>query len=213
MKNLLALSMMALLLVLMFGCTETNAPVDPQPAPARLSQGSSLHTQSPLLSAELPHWEVDSEPYLGPLQWPLPMPTDMPLNATDVTATVGASIPFSGSVPNADGSFTQVFGSFFVPPAAFPNDTKITLSLDAKALAIHFEPEGMVFSRQTILNWTIIGLGRLPKDPPIHFCYVDNNGMPTEMPNGGVIVDYDHGVIQVQEGVVPHFSRYAFIRW
>ena len=213
MKNLLSLSMIALILVLMFGCSEANAPVGPQSASDKLSPSSPLKMGSPLLSSELPHWVMDCDPFSEPMQWPLPLAIDAPLSATDVTSNAGATIPFASSVPNTDGSLIQVFGTFYVPPVALPNDVKIRLSLDAKTLAIHFEPEGLVFSRESILNWTIMGLGQLPKDPPIRFCYVDSNGIPTEMPNQGVIVDYNQGVIQVTGGVVPHFSRYAFIRW
>ena len=196
MKNLLSLSMIALILVLMVGCSEANSPAGPPP-----------------LSAEFSYLIMDSDPPLEPLQWPLPLPSDMPMIALDIAGNVGATIPFSSTVPNTDGSLIQVSGLFVVPPAALAKDTKITLSLDAKALAIRFEPEGLVFAHRTMLKWTISGLGPLPKDPPIRFCFVDENGIPTEMPNSGVTVDYDRGFIQVKDGAVPHFSRSAFVRW
>jgi hypothetical protein len=156
---------------------------------------------------------MDPKDSVATLAWPFPQPADVPLNQSFITAQAGGSIAFSLGVPAADGKVIYVKGAFIVPQGALANDTNITLSLDAHDMALHFQPEGLLFASETSLNWVIAGLGPIVNDPPIHFCYVDENGRVVEIPSRSLTVDYNLGVIQLEGGPISHFSRYAFIRW
>jgi len=213
MKNVLTLSMIALVFVLMFGCSEFSDPVAPLTGSAKESASSPHELMKPPSDCDIPQWVVDPDESVVPLSWPVPQVSDIILGQSTVSARDGAMIPFTHSLPNADATTTVITGSFIIPPGALAADTTITVTLDAKNLAIRFAPQGLKFACETRLNCTITGLGPLSKDPPIHFCYDDEKGRLVEMASFNLRVDYAGGYIMLEGGWIPHFSRYAFIRW
>ena len=109
---------------------------------------------------------------------------------------------------------------FKVPPKSVSRDCDITMGLDANKLLtdinivdLGFEPSGISFSKPASLSVQGKGLNLagLPANAKPTFYYWDedtNEWVPISFKRSSVNIDL--GMIDLDDGEVPHFSRYAF---
>jgi hypothetical protein len=83
-------------------------------------------------------------------------------------------------------------------------------------LDITFNPHGASFLKPAVLDVEVKGVdvdvaGLKPEDTV--WLYYDDNGTWTQMVAKKVDFKYDQGMIKCANAELPHFSRYAFVRW
>lgn len=81
-------------------------------------------------------------------------------------------------------------------------------------LSMNFGPSPTQFSKPALITVNAAGLDSagIPKDPQkIKLVYIDDNGNIVPTTTKKISIDLKKGEIKIQEGELPHFSRYAFI--
>ena len=105
-----------------------------------------------------------------------------------------------------------------VLPRTVSGDTEFTLSLDDQYLITNvdftFGPHGIIFSKPALLSVEAEGLDLSNIHSDKIDLYYDNpdTGQWEKMKCKEIEVDLEDGEIEVEEGEIPHFSRYA-IGW
>ena len=109
---------------------------------------------------------------------------------------------------------------FKVPPKSVSEDCDITMSLDANKLLteinvidLMFAPSGITFSKYATVSVQGKGLNFavLPANAKPKFYYWNEDlGVWEEVAFKKSLINVDLGMIDLLDGEVPHFSRYAF---
>ena len=134
----------------------------------------------------------------------------------EVTPEAGGVIHYDYSYAAASGQVSMDVQLRFPPGAV---DQTMIVSVDVSTdqltgdLSLDFGPSPTTFNKSALLTFDVQGLtsSELPSDPnAIQFVYKDNNGVYVPMTTKKISIDLKKGQLTVQEGEVPHFSRYGW---
>ena len=134
----------------------------------------------------------------------------------EVTPNSGGVIHYDYSYASAEGKVSLDVQLRFPPGAV---DETMIVSVDVSTdeltgdLSLDFGPSPTTFNLPALLTFTAAGLpsSDLPSDPnTLTFVYKDANGVYVPMSAKKISVDLNKGELKVQEGEVPHFSRYGW---
>ena len=71
----------------------------------------------------------------------------------------------------------------------------------------------MVFNKNLEYTLTYKGIDLTGVDPEtVKFCYIASDGSIVEAENSGIEVHIEDGKIKVKKALIPHFSRYGWVR-
>ncbi len=197
------LTCVAIAAVLFFlgGCSESSTPSNPQNGQniveTETSSSGVASRRAPITFIKLP---ASAEPRIEKYV------------SARISPLLGGTIPIEYSYQKANGGRCSITAKLVVPPLALLHDETITVALDTVNAAVRFEPEGLTFLVPCLLDYSVTGLEAQPLGLAIGLYYVDNNGIPTKMPTGGISVNISAGSLGLRLGVIPHFSRYIFGR-
>jgi len=98
------------------------------------------------------------------------------------------------------------------PAGAFSGSKTITQSHDDATCSTTFGP-AMIFLKSLTFTITYTGINLTNYDPAdIAFAYLNVDGKVMFAANSGITVDKVKKILKVTNAIVPHFSRYGFIR-
>lgn len=116
-----------------------------------------------------------------------------------------------------DGPFGKfkMISSLRVPPHAFPDEEEMlfVVTLDDETTTVTFQPHPYTFFIPLQLNLTYTGIDLSFINPDeIKFAYIAPDGSIELAECDKITVDLDKGEISVKKAVIPHFSRFGFVR-
>ncbi len=135
---------------------------------------------------------------------------------TLITPDKGGKVQFSYSYQAINNSWVGVDLSLTFLPGAVTDSTTITISLVDDALkgdvALDYGPSPTTFLIPAKLDLNTFGLdlSYLPDSSVLKLLYLAQDGSVIVVPTFKIIVNKASGSIQCVDGVIPHFSRYAF---
>jgi hypothetical protein len=93
----------------------------------------------------------------------------------------------------------------------FPEDTEITMNYETETGVITFEPH-MIFNKDAELEakYDGVDLNGIDVDK-VRFVFMNPNGNYETVEVHKVKVKVEHGSLTVNDGHIPHFSRYGFV--
>src|SRR3989339_312703 len=95
---------------------------------------------------------------------------------------------------------------------AFSGAKYITMIVDTEWGYATFSPSS-VFDKDATYNAVFIGLDLSGVDPTnVKFAYLAADGTVEYALNDGITIDLSTGTLGVKNAMIPHFSRYGFIR-
>lgn len=127
----------------------------------------------------------------------------------------GGSISFDSSFVNNEGDTIKICVKLTILPNSFVGLKAIQMIPNVEEGSIQFFPE-MVFDKklQLDLSYTGLDLANLGynQNSQIDFVYQADNGNVEFLSNNGCKVIWNQSKIFVQNALLQHFSRYAFVR-
>ncbi len=127
----------------------------------------------------------------------------------------GGSISFDSSFVNNEGDTIKICVKLTILPNSFIGLKEIQMIPKVEEGSIQFFPE-MVFDKklQLDLSYTGLDLANLGynQNSQIDFVYQADNGNVEFLSNNGCKVIWNQSKIFVQNALLQHFSRYAFVR-
>lgn len=127
----------------------------------------------------------------------------------------GGSISFDSSFVNNEGDTIKICAKLTILPNSFIGLKEIQMIPNVEEGSVQFFPE-MVFDKklQLDLSYTGLDLANLgfSQNSQIDFVYQADNGNVEFLSNNGCKVIWNQSKIFVQNALLQHFSRYAFVR-
>ena len=106
----------------------------------------------------------------------------------------------------------QISSVMAFPAGAFSGSALITQSHDDSTCSTTFGPS-MSFLKPLTFTITYTGVDLTNYDPTdIAFAYLNADGRVMFAANSGITVDKVKKILKVTNAIIPHFSRYGFIR-
>lgn len=94
---------------------------------------------------------------------------------------------------------------------SFEGVRQISMSVQSEFGSVVFEPHG-TFLKPAIYNAKFEGLNLKGIDPKtVKFVYMVEDGTYEYIPNDRITVDINKGILQVENALLPHFSRFGFV--
>ncbi len=107
----------------------------------------------------------------------------------------------------------EVEAELEIPAHAFDGLKIISMTLDDQTASATFNPSPFIFDKPLSFSLSYDGLDLRGVNPSeIQFCYLADDGQLVPAKNDGVTVDVKKGKLSVKNAVVPHFSRYGFVK-
>jgi hypothetical protein len=182
--------------VILFGCGPHDNPVATAPDPPSV------------LSKEAP-----AEIGLTYLPAPVSGVQKLIWKSQRIVASKGGTIDLSYAYYSVLGKCSRN-ASLKIPPGALAHDTDITMAFDTSVAGVRFQPEGLVFKGQALLDYSIKGvyLSTVASASQYSLYYDSENGYYERQTVKKIQADYGKGTLACTDGKIHHFSRYAFGR-
>jgi hypothetical protein len=129
-----------------------------------------------------------------------------------VSATARITVRYGGQLTlNTSGQGPYVAATLTFPKGAVSQDVTITMTLENQTLAFDFDPDGISFNQPATLDVYARGLdlSGIPFGARLKLFY-DNGRQLTPMQATSISVNPLTGELWCNNGLIPHFSRYAF---
>jgi hypothetical protein len=188
MKRLLAL--LTVLIVMIIGCSNNDSITSPVSSNIKqLSTGELTLSKLPMRFASV---------------------------SQVIDGNEGGLFLINQEIMSTEGRVVKVDAQFEIPMGAFTGSQNISIRVDVDNGCIYFLPH-MNFNLPCYLNYSLqnmnlSNLGFLASDKRTDFCYFDDFGIVSPIPNMGVSLNFNKGNLQVKKANLTHFSRYGFIR-
>ena len=144
-----------------------------------------------------------------------------------VAVAEGGTLKVGVTINNGPGNFpTQIQVNLMFPAGAVSEDVYVTLKINEFDLStgvdLEFGPHGMVFEKPALLNINTLNfhVGNVGGGPAHLSCRIDDSGPRFYCVDDGQTQEYEslnmndwNGKITLTNAKIPHFSRYAFVRW
>jgi hypothetical protein len=126
----------------------------------------------------------------------------------------GGTLQINSSYRGTNGNVT-VFASLEFPKGAFEGKKYVTMSLDPDYGTATFLPHAD-FKKDAIYNAVFTGLDLSDifskRVRTVDFVYEAANGKVEYIDNDKVEIDFRNEILSVKNALLPHFSRYGFVR-
>jgi hypothetical protein len=142
--------------------------------------------------------------------------TDSSLTITQtIEGNRGGSIVYDSSFVDGEGDTIQIHVKLTFLPNSFIGTQEISLIPNFESGSIQFFPE-MVFNKKLLLdlsyaNVDLANLG-FTQNSQIDFVYLADNGNVEFLSHNGCKINWNKSELFVQNALLQHFSRYAFVR-
>lgn len=136
---------------------------------------------------------------------------NIPVSTTQtVTRSGGGKLQLSYTYKSFLGINVSRTATFTVAPYAVKKNVDVTMSFDTTCLGVRFKPEGLVFSKPALLDFSANGLNIL--NVLYNLYWDDENGNYVQMKTDGISINVLTGSLTCSKAQIPHFSRYGFGR-
>lgn len=154
-----------------------------------------------------------------PVNWiTLPTPINMPVNSEIFTNSElidgdrGGKVKLDTEYSGGPFGTVKIDSKLKIKKNSFPGILEISITCLPEQGLVEFGPP-MVFNRDLEYTLTYEGIDLTGVNPEtVKFCYIAADGSIVEAENSGIDVDIEHGKIKVKKALVPHFSRYGWVR-
>ncbi len=148
----------------------------------------------------------------------LPTPINMPVNSEIFTNSElidgdrGGKVKLDTEYSGGPFGTVKIDSKLKIKKNSFPGILEISTTCLPEQGLVEFGPP-MVFNRDLEYTLTYEGIDLTGVNPEtVKFCYIAADGSIVEAENSGIDVDIEHGKIKVKKALVPHFSRYGWVR-
>ena len=129
----------------------------------------------------------------------------------NISGTKGAKWSWSSSYTAITGK-VSISSALVVPVGAFSGTHTVTQSHNDSTCATTFGPS-LVFLKPLTFTITYTGIDLSSYEATdIAFAYLNFDGRVQFAVNSGITVDKVKKILKVTNAIIPHFSRYGFIR-
>jgi len=190
-KILLTIAVAALF---MFGCQDENSPISP--TVSQLSQGTEITN---------PNWIT------------LPKSKDMMIESgfskiKSINGKKGGDIELKTEYSGGVTGKVKIHAKIHFPKNSFSGIKDISLMLDSQNGLTTFYPH-MIFSKAAEYNLDIEGLDLSNTDKNnIDFVYQAPDGSIQKVKYDKIHIDLKKGKLEIVKAILPHFSRYGWLR-
>lgn len=129
-----------------------------------------------------------------------------------INGGLGGEIIFDTTYAGGPHDSLKIYTSIVFPLNSFEGEKNITMTIQNNQAILIFEPS-MVFNIPAVLNVTFVGLDLNDVNPStVNFVYINDDGSTKHVNRKDLKVVKGEGRIELQDAVIPHFSRLAFTR-
>ena len=140
--------------------------------------------------------------------------------------SVETEFSVSGLIDGTAGGMLQIYEVYYAGPSGvvrvntkltfpkncFPGTETITMMVDRTNGTVTYSPP-MIFDNPAFLNLEFQGIDLSGIDPDsINFVYYNPNGYYETVEYNKLAVSMESGRLTLQDGKIPHFSRYGYSR-
>lgn len=129
-----------------------------------------------------------------------------------INGDTGGELLIDTSYAGGPFGLVKIYSRIVFPPGYYQGDVDISMTIDDAEAILIFEPS-MMFDSSATLNISFEGLDLRGVNPStINFVYLNDDGSTTRVNRKDLKVIYGLGKIQLEDAVIPHFTRLAFAR-
>jgi hypothetical protein len=129
-----------------------------------------------------------------------------------INGELGGEVIFDTTYAGGPHDSLKIYTSIVFPPNSFEGEKNITMTIQNNQAILIFEPS-MIFNIPAVLNVTFDGLDLSEVNPStVNFVYLNDDGSTKHVNRKDLKVVKGEGRIELQEAVIPHFSRLGFTR-
>jgi len=144
---------------------------------------------------------------------------DQPVESLSISksidGTIGGSLVFDTTYAGSNGKDITIKLALTFDPNSFTGTKLITVIPNQTFGSIQFTP-AMKFNKSAKLNLTFSGIDLnglgFGSNSKVDFVYVNDNGKVEYILKDEVKIKFDKLEISTKKALLPHFSRYSFVR-
>ncbi len=132
----------------------------------------------------------------------------------EIDGSEGGKIDFDFNFTEYGGQDIKVKGRLNIPKNAFEGTMNISMLFNDASPYVNLSPSGYDFNKELKLNlrYKNLNLDGINPGDQIEFAYIDSNGETVVADYQSLQFDLSKGKVKVQKALIPHFSRFGFVK-